>query len=211
MDLYEKISQTNEMKRKMWEQKALSEMNESGSVKIKTDLTCFDCPICCEIMDSNRKPITISPCGHTVCSICFKEKDKYCPVCKKLVSQRATNFSLLSIIDSNNIIDDSPNYKEELESVQNEIEKLMNVLNQCKEQTKKLKEDERVTKAILDHLEGEMNTISLKESLMKTKVEEAHKEREKAENEYNSLNEIVTKLRIEAEKMKLQKIISDNK
>lgn len=61
------------------------------------------CPICCEIMDlPERMPITLFPCGHTICKSCFeKNKENYsnkCCECRAPITSQAVNQPLWDII-----------------------------------------------------------------------------------------------------------------
>ena len=59
---------------------------------------CMVCQICYREMDSYQRPITLLPCGHTLCHKCFNHWDRcICPFCRKFVEGETINHSILSI------------------------------------------------------------------------------------------------------------------
>ena len=54
-----------------------------------------DCIICFESYnDSNRKPHTLIPCGHTICGVCL-ESINNCPECRMLIERTVVSYALI--------------------------------------------------------------------------------------------------------------------
>lgn len=64
------------------------------------------CPIDEEEYDSSdKKPVMLFPCGHTICQVCYSSlSNTICPFCRLEFITMVTNFELLKIMDSNNKI-----------------------------------------------------------------------------------------------------------
>ena len=204
------------IKQEMWRKSAEAEQKKNKSqnslFEEKNEFSVVkgtQCPVCLTSMTTDgKKPITISPCGHTVCSSCLKEKDKYCPVCRNLISQRAVNYSLLQIAETfNDNGNFTPDYKKELESVQDQISELLVKLEDNKQTRKDMQEQERVAKAVIEHLENEMHKLGIKEKILKEKLDEAQKETNKAEDEFNGLKEVIENLKITSKKQELEELL----
>ena len=145
-ELIESIIKSNEIKQKIWETYAREEAEKEEedvlrkSINHSSSISRFNCPACGNSMVSdNRKPIALSPCGHSVCSICLTQDTKYCPVCKKLISQKATNFSLLQIGETmNEKHSDIPDYKRQFEEVESRMQDLFDALEKNEKSRKAL-------------------------------------------------------------------------
>ena len=65
----------------------------------------FNCEICCEnFNNSNRKPITVMPCGHSFCLECvekLKKQDFICPTDREPIVNQKPNYALLNFMSSN--------------------------------------------------------------------------------------------------------------
>jgi hypothetical protein len=60
----------------------------------------FDCIICFEkYNDSNRKPLVLIPCGHTICKKCSESIDN-CPKCRKNIERKVENWDLIPSYDT---------------------------------------------------------------------------------------------------------------
>ena len=60
----------------------------------------FDCIICFEkYNDSNRKPLVLIPCGHTICGECLESIDK-CPTCRENIERTVENWDLIPSHDT---------------------------------------------------------------------------------------------------------------
>ncbi len=62
----------------------------------------FECPVCMELMDLNKKP-KVLPCQHTVCEMCVDGCNNKCPICRKDFCQTSqelpTNLTLIQFQD----------------------------------------------------------------------------------------------------------------
>ena len=59
-----------------------------------------ECPICWRSFSNNVSPMTLI-CGHSLCEDCSEDLKK-CPLCRRKLQSgyaRATNYSLVSLID----------------------------------------------------------------------------------------------------------------
>jgi len=59
-----------------------------------------DCIICLESYnDSNRKPHTLIPCGHTICGVCLESLSRMsinnCPECRMLIERTVVSYALI--------------------------------------------------------------------------------------------------------------------
>lgn len=66
----------------------------------------MNCKICYEKYDKeNHKPITLMPCGHSLCTNCLVELKKQflviCPACRNAVSCDKPNYDLIDLLDLN--------------------------------------------------------------------------------------------------------------
>jgi len=63
----------------------------------------FTCPIDLNIYDTNtRKPISIVPCGHSICYHCYdviKKSNNQCPICRMKMTGFVNIFLALNYLD----------------------------------------------------------------------------------------------------------------
>ena len=217
-DLIDSIIKSNEMKKKMWEKYAREEEeHDDNQNKIRKSLNSnsssqMNCPVCgTQMVGEGIKPIALSPCGHTVCSICAGKDVKYCPICKHLISQKATNYSLQQIGETLNEKHlDIPDYKRQYDDVETRIQELFDKLEKNEEKRKELLEQERVANAVIEHLDSEIHTLKIKENILKEQLEAAKIETQKEKENYDDLNEIVQRLRLKEETERLESVIKEN-
>lgn len=70
----------------------------------------MNCKICYEKYDKeNHKPITLMPCGHSICTKCLVELKKQfiviCPACRNTVTCEKPNYDLIDLLDINSKTD----------------------------------------------------------------------------------------------------------
>ncbi|OHT12025.1 hypothetical protein TRFO_18319 [Tritrichomonas foetus] len=61
-----------------------------------------ECGICYEPFSTDNKPMTLVPCGHTLCASCFGKRETYrnlCPFCKKGIDSGVTCYMILDLIE----------------------------------------------------------------------------------------------------------------
>ena len=67
------------------------------------DTEIFTCPIDLNRYDTtNRKPISIIPCGHSICNGCYdaiKRTNNLCPLCRTRMTGFVTNFLALNYLN----------------------------------------------------------------------------------------------------------------
>ena len=217
-DLIDSIIKSNEMKMKTWEKYMQEEIEREESRDLirkslnSNSTSKIECAICGKPMtEDGRKPIAISPCGHTVCSFCLEKSAKYCPICNKLISQKATNFSVQQIAETlSEKHVDTPDYKKQFAQVELRMQELFDKLESNKQQRESFMEQERVAKAVIEHLDSELHTLRIKKDLLKEQLEDAQNETKKEQEVYDDLNEIVQKLRFKTKKEKLENVIKEN-
>jgi hypothetical protein len=61
----------------------------------------MSCPICFERYNTNdRKPLTLQPCGHTLCQVCkLKLRSTECPTCRTQFTSETPNFALMEVME----------------------------------------------------------------------------------------------------------------
>ncbi len=70
----------------------------------------MNCEMCSEIYDKNeRRPMTLIPCGHTLCSACLdllKSTDVFvCTQCNETVIEHKPSYAVLKILEQNLLVD----------------------------------------------------------------------------------------------------------
>ncbi|GKT32654.1 E3 ubiquitin-protein ligase Rad18 like protein [Aduncisulcus paluster] len=108
-----------------FDHQSLSALHESMHEEFK--LSSFECPICYKPMnrEDGRSPLSLTPCGHPVCSDCFLQLKLHstqskspsslfpCPLCRGAVKGAVRNLALESVIDE--VLHSSKVSKEEIE------------------------------------------------------------------------------------------------
>ena len=168
------------------------------------------CPICSlSYIDDNLKPMTLSPCGHSICEKCSTQYSR-CPICGQIINQKAVNYSLLqlsqTISDNGN---DRIDFKAEFEKTSLKINDLLNKLDKNAANRKSLNEQLNVNNVVLDHLQNEIHKLQLKKNVLEEKISENQKRKDKAENEYNNLNDIIESLTYNDKIKRLEAVIKE--
>ena len=78
---------------------------QCNTLEENTDEQCYcltSCVIDCEPFSSSHKPVSIVPCGHTICEDCCLQLLKYtnakCPFCRGIITQYTINYLALDLI-----------------------------------------------------------------------------------------------------------------
>lgn len=217
LDSAEQIRKQQEKQWSLWmlekQQEDDGEAPPTEVVELPEELCC---PICYEeYCRPNRKPVTLFPCGHSICESCLKQFEKStthhkCCICNSSYSKTATNFQLLQIIDNaktlgvaKNNPSNSIDYSKELQIATARLQLLSDQLKGVKSRSKSLESEINTQQLVLDHLEAELQFVQEQHSAQKQKVYQLNQEQALLIDEEQQLRNIITPLLTEVEKLKL--------
>lgn len=223
-EIYESIKAQNEIRKRLWIQQIKKEKEKndplSNILKINTkdpidDLPeDFNCPICYEpMLDKENPPITLYPCGHTICQNCLfgyaKQKlNEICPFCNKPYDNRVVNHTLMQIGSKYTSNEPDIDFEQDREEAESKLELLILRYEKCTEKIKELEGKHKVMKTVLSNLESVYNTDEKECNAVKEKLDEKKRNGEALFAERKKLREICESLKLEQKKIYLEKKIS---
>lgn len=210
------------LKQKIWMERAKMDFqdNKDEDMEIKEMAKADDSAggICCQkcqtkMADEEHKPMTIAPCGHTICKKCLDslKENRFCPFCRQKIIASAVNFSLKKIADE--VCEDEnaiPDFQKQFDDISIEIGKIFERLDANKDNQKALQEKIHVNTIVLDKLQKDFEEVKLKQKILKEKFDESQENLKKAEQEENDLKQIVDELRDQAKMESLQQFINSS-
>lgn len=211
-ELAKSIYEQNKLKQRIWQKEMKAELaeTEEKTVEPKDLPDDFNCPICCEPMNTTEHtPITLSPCGHTICQTCVESYQKTiskqrCPFCSQPYKYKAINHSIIGIADSISDETDEIDFKRMLNMAENKLEALLSSYDLCKSRIEQTEKALAVARAVMGEMEGDLAEAEKRHRATKEKLEAAQIESEKAVIEEQRLEEIVTILRREHARLSLE-------
>lgn len=201
------------IKKRIWETQAKEEINEENInfkkiIELPED---FNCPICYEPMSPPyKKPISLYPCGHSICEEClngyqkstFKSK---CPFCNIDFTKKAINYSLMKIIENiTNEGIEKDDFKSELEEKEKELLNLTNKLNKNIEIKIKLNNDLNISKVLFEHMNKDLNEIEKNYKEIKEKLQNFYNKLNSIKEKEEELKDIINPLILEKKKLELE-------
>ena len=169
------------------------------------------CPICCEIMDvPERQPITLFPCGHTICKSCLEtsRKNYYmkCGVCRSTYKSEAVNYALWNIIQTKAYIVPKNKTKELPKTdvtIQNRIEILEPILKKAEEKLESARAYEEEIENEYYSVQDEIKFDSIQLDQQKKILSLSQSNKESLDNEEKRIKEQLASLIKQYDKLKL--------
>lgn len=158
------------------------------------------CPVCCEIMDiPERQPITLFPCGHTICKSCSEKNGNKCCECRAIIKSQAANITLCNIICKKSYTtkkeETNAKYPMQKASPTDRLKILEPLLKKATEKAQSLREENEIIHEEYDSVNDEYNFYL-------QQITEISKTIEKCKSELNLLIEDEA-----TQKQKLAKLI----
>jgi hypothetical protein len=170
----------------------------------------FDCPICYEQMQPpNRRPITLFPCGHSVCEQCLASYErssgqKKCSVCSGQYQKTAVNFAMLSIIENAGPPrGPQRDFAQELSLAKARLELLSGEYRRTCDAGKRLKGQLDTEMRVMNVLDDELRFVQEQHRQQREKVDQMKGDEAQAQRSQDELKGIIDPLLIEIEKLKL--------
>lgn len=210
MNSQAEIIQRQKNKMKLWR---LSEQQEiMGEDPVSTTPDEFLCPICYEEMVSPKKPMTLFPCGHSLCSDCLNHYTRAtgaakCAVCNTPVTGSAINYALLNAIENRANQVQHPgqeiDFSRDFKFAKERLALLLHQLTENEKRSKTVKQSLDTERKVLDVLDEELNFVMQQHSAQRAKVDDLSRQNKDLDSEREKLKEIIDPLIIEVQKLEL--------
>jgi hypothetical protein len=206
----EEIIAKSKLKQSLWMlQQRQENMGESSSPPERPEE--FSCPVCYDQMcRPDHTPITLFPCGHSVCESCLKgyvrqSGRQSCCVCRHSYSSTAVNFALLQLIENSARpkTTASPDFADSLRLAQARLALLLEQMRDCQARSRAVKSTLETETRVLNVLDDELRFVQERHAEQKTKVGDLRAENESLDHELGKLKSVVDPLLIEVQKLKL--------
>jgi len=207
------IVHQNAMKHRLWSRE-LSENPEDREIPAPQNALSedFNCPVCYEAMiPPDRKPITLYPCGHSICEECLEgyrstSHNSKCPYCNVVYTKRAVNFSLLQVAEemSKTDVSDDVDFDGELKRAEGKLKKLSFELQTNQKLKIELEKGINVQEKLIEHVKTELNEADKAYSVAFQSVEHVRLKMKACKDEESKLNDILIPLIQEKEIIELE-------
>ncbi|KAL0223673.1 hypothetical protein P9112_003063 [Eukaryota sp. TZLM1-RC] len=113
----------------------------------------FSCPVC---WDTMYKPILLTPCGHTVCSLCFSRLNQRCPLCRESIGSSVDNLHLRNVIEdylssSNAVSSRNAGIQRQLSSVEHRLNSVKHRMIETSKEKDEARHNIDVYRKVVNH------------------------------------------------------------
>jgi hypothetical protein len=188
----------------------LEQRQETGDdVEVGAMLEEYNCPICYEVMGRpDRRPMTLFPCGHSVCEQCLGEyirqtgRNKCC-LCNTAFQSQAVNSALLQLIEGAAHTKVEPDYAQSLKLAQARLALLIEQMKSFQLRSKTVKSSLDTEMRVMAVLDDELKFVQEQHRQQTVKVSSLKSENVSIDAELKKLQSLIEPLITEVTKLKL--------